>query len=326
MVPNTPPESTSSETASGVPLLTDSYRLAIGAPLTVSDGRSRDWRSRRSACRRDVNEHTTVALQRAGGRTRGVLASPTPRMPFTSLSEGSSRSSKASELNDVGQDKTSTSTGPLEVLESAGAGAVIDGLYVVVGRDRCSPRHRCSRSRRCRSETRARNRSSSAWKSFDPRFSQGTTRPLDPVSTSSVLRRAAVNRGLHGRLGDLLDDYRNVGGARRDAGVGSDVPDDAGDAAAGHYGRRRRSPVSIEFRSARRLSVHEVRSVARAGSKPASESVTWVKMGWMIGSRRSSMSALAGAAEPVAIAAAATNAPTPAPMTDHPTPAHPGAA
>jgi hypothetical protein len=44
---------------------------------------------------------------------------------------------------------------------------------------------------------------------------------------------------------------------------------------------------SIEFRLARKLSVQLVRSSAAAGSKAASESVSDVRIGWMIGSRRS---------------------------------------
>ena len=80
---------------------------------------------------------------------------------------------------------------------------------------------------------------------------------------------------------------------------------------------RRQAPNRSNSGWLSRLSVQLVRSSAAAGSKPASESVSEVRSGWMIGSSRSSKSAFAGAAvtaEPVAIAAAARNAPTAPPM------------
>jgi hypothetical protein len=67
--------------------------------------------------------------------------------------------------------------------------------------------------------------------------------------------------------------------------VGSDA---AATAAAGSAAGNARS---IEFRLARKLSVQLVRSSAAAGSKAPIESVSEVRIGWMIGSSSSSKSA-----------------------------------
>ena len=94
--------------------------------------------------------------------------------------------------------------------------------------------------------------------------------------------------------------------------------DAAGAAAAATAGSEAAGTAkSIELRLASKLSVQLVRSSAAAGSKAPIESVSEVRIGWMIGSIRASKSAFAGAAvtvEPVAIAAAAKNTPALAPM------------
>ncbi len=70
-----------------------------------------------------------------------------------------------------------------------------------------------------------------------------------------------------------------------------------------------KSPTSV-LRVVSSVSVQEVRSVARVGSKPEIESVTDATIGAMTGSNTASKSARAGTAEPVAAAAAATSAPS----------------
>ena len=137
------------------------------------------------------------------------------------------------------------------------------------------------------------------------------TRPLEPVSTSSGTELPPSTEAL--TAGSVPS--RTVSGIVASAGAGSAAGEAAAAAADSAVDG---SAKSIEFRLLSRLSVQLVTSTAAAGSNPASESVSDVRIGWMIGSRRSSKSAFAGAAvtaDPVAIAAAARNAPTAPPMT-----------
>jgi hypothetical protein len=137
------------------------------------------------------------------------------------------------------------------------------------------------------------------------------TRPLDPVSTSSVDGSPAP---IAAWIVGSVTMFMVIGRVQEPSTSAGSAPVTAAAVAESADGNRKSNDV---FKLASRLSVQLVRSSAAAGSKTAIESVSDVRNGWRIGSRRSSKSAFAGAAEPAAMAVAATNAPALSPTPDN---------